>query len=294
MRNAIACCVIVALLLVICTCGCIETRTPSEDMTPMPTLRPTPPIVPLLPARTGPYGTVWYLVSMEKGNATGDILPGTVITAFFDGLHTVSGTSGCNEYTASYAGSQTSMVIGQPAATKKACDTPPGVMEQEDLYLATLPEAANYSVVTNVLTLTDSQGKTILTYTSVPRGTPVNPPLTGTTWYLESYVDGSGITWSPGRLTVVSMILADDGKAYGNTGCNDFIGQYQVTGNSIAITDIKKTTMECGIAGVMELQDTFVTYLPQMSTYSFSGGNLHLKDPKTGMSLIFDLKPNLP
>lgn len=293
MKNALAGLVIVALLLILCTCGCIETKTPSE-MTMEITLRPTPPTVPLLPARTGPYGTVWYLVSMEKGNATEDILPGTVITAFFDGLHTVSGTSGCNEYKASYGVSQTSMVIGQPGATKKVCDAPPGVMEQENLYLATIQESANYTVGTDLLTIRDSQGKTILTYSSIPRGPPVNPPLQGTTWYLESYVDSSGITWSPGRLTVVSMVLADDGKAYGNTGCNDFIGQYQVTGDSIAISDIKQTTMECGIAGVMELQDTFVTYLPQMSTYTVSGGNLRLTNPKTGMSLIFDRKPNLP
>jgi heat shock protein HslJ len=293
MRNAIAGLIIVALLLIICTCGCIETKTPSE-MTPEYTLRPTPPNVPLLPARTGPYGTVWYLISLDTGNATGDILPGTVITAFFDGLHTVSGTSGCNEYTASYAISQTSMGIGQPETTKKICDAPPGVMEQENLYLATLQKGAAYSVTNKSMTITDSQGKTILTYTSVPLGTPVNPPLLGTTWYLESYVDSSRITWSPGRLTVVSLVLADNGKAYGSTGCNDFIGEYRVTGDSIAISDIKKTTMECGIAGVMELQETFVTYLPQMSAYNISAGNLYLSDPKTGLSLIFDLKPNLP
>ena len=44
----------------------------------------------------------WYLVSLRDGNATVPVIPDTTITAFFDGQGTVSGSAGCNDYTASY------------------------------------------------------------------------------------------------------------------------------------------------------------------------------------------------
>lgn len=271
--------VVVALVLLLCTSGCARWLPSQPQVTPsVPREQSQPTLIPTLPPRFGPPGMTWYLVSLQEGNSSVRVLPDTTITAFFDGHGTVSGTAGCNQYTASCAGSQKNLTIGPPAFMKMHCGSPAGVMAQEALYLTRIQETRTYSL-DGTLNFMDDRGEVILTYTLIPTHAPVPAPLVGTTWHVNSFVDASGQSLSPRKLTDITLVFGSDGYLYGNGGCNNYFGPYQKTGeDSIAIGDLRTTRIYCGIAGVMELESAYLAILPEMTGYSISGDTLLLSD----------------
>jgi heat shock protein HslJ len=81
---------------------------------------------------------------------------------------TLAGTAGCNTYRATYDTDGAAITIGEPAATKKACTTPEGVMEQELAYLSALPLAASYTVEGDRLSLLTTEGTYVAIYERSP------------------------------------------------------------------------------------------------------------------------------
>ena len=104
--------------------------------------------------------TLWELVSYTEGGAKAhenlsiteqlqvtSVLPGSTITAVFDGVvGQVYGSSGCNQYTGGFAVDGTTLSITDLAVTLRNCNEPPGVMEQEQSYLATLEDAQSVAL----------------------------------------------------------------------------------------------------------------------------------------------------
>ncbi|NTW36710.1 MAG: META domain-containing protein, partial [Syntrophobacteraceae bacterium] len=180
-------------------------------------------------------GVTWYLVAFDKGGSSQSVLPGTGITAFFDPSGVMSGSAGCNQYTASYSGSLNGLSIGAPASTKMYCESPAGIMNQETLYLTTIQGASSYSISGNILTVNDSGGKAILTYSTVPPYEMTPAPLTGTMWYLNSFVDAKGNFWTPGKANPISLQFGTDGKVGGNAGCNTTLSNPTFTSHLFAL-----------------------------------------------------------
>ena len=81
---------------------------------------------------------------------------------------TLSGSAGCNSYTTSYTLDGGEIEIAPPAATKKACAAPEGVMEQEAAYVAELPSATHFSAEGGTLALLAGDGTYVASY--VPAG----------------------------------------------------------------------------------------------------------------------------
>lgn len=82
-------------------------------------------------------GITFQLVSFGPEGAEQSVLPGTEITAIF-GETEVSGSAGCNTYTASLTPVDDYFTVGPIAVTARACAEPAGIMEQEQAYLAAL------------------------------------------------------------------------------------------------------------------------------------------------------------
>jgi heat shock protein HslJ len=228
---------------------------------------------------------------MRAGAAGGNVLPGTEITAFFDGYGGVSGSAGCNRYTGSYSGTLNNLAIGTPATTKMNCPSPPGIMSQESLYLISLQGASRFRIERDILTILDSNGNTILVYSLVPPGQLTPLPLTGTTWFLNSFVDATGNFYSPGPSHSVSLQLASDNQLNGNAGCNNYFGSYTVGGNTISFDPLATTTRFCSDPGVMDLEATYLAVLPQMVLFQISGNELTLSDGTGKISIIYDSTP---
>jgi heat shock protein HslJ len=93
-----------------------------------------------------------------QGDAVSSPLPGTELTARFASDGTLTGSAGCNTYRTMFETDQGGIEIAPPAATKKACAAPEGVMEQEAAFLAALPTADHYRVDGGSLALLTPDG----------------------------------------------------------------------------------------------------------------------------------------
>jgi heat shock protein HslJ len=236
-------------------------------------------------------GVTWYLIAFNEGGSSLAVKPGTQITALFDAQGKVSGSAGCNQYTASYEATLNGLSIGAPATTKMACGEPAGIMTQETVYLQTIQGASGYSISGNTLTVTDSGGKALLTYSTVPPYEMTPASLTGTTWYLNSLVDAQGQIWSPVSGYPISLLFSAEGNVSGKSGCNSYSGSYTATGNSITISGFAVTMMYCGDPGVMDRETTYLSVLPQMKIYKITGNELMLSDGTGKITMLYDTNP---
>ena len=110
-----------------------------------------------------PVGS-WQVTGLLRGDASTSPLAGTELTARFDEDGALSGSAGCNRFIASYTSDKGTIEITSPSATRRACATPAGVMEQETAYLALLPTAVSYRVDGTVLELLNADGTRLVTY----------------------------------------------------------------------------------------------------------------------------------
>ncbi len=105
-------------------------------------------------------GQLWVLSSYQGR----DVLPSTEITATFaDGR--VSGSAGCNRYSASYTISGSQLLISSAGSTRKLCQIPEGRMAQERDYLEALRSTATYQIQGEQLLVFNEAGDRILTFT---------------------------------------------------------------------------------------------------------------------------------
>lgn len=72
----------------------------------------------------------------------------------------VAGNASCNRFFGPYTAAGAELTIGSIATTRMMC--PPALMEQEQRFLAVLPQVAGYRFVQGLLELTDGDGKILL------------------------------------------------------------------------------------------------------------------------------------
>lgn len=111
----------------------------------------------------------WEVTGFNNGaEAVISLVPGSEITAVFDGHLTLTGDSGVNSYRTTFttspgSGGSTEISIEPPAATLKA--GPPELMEQEQRYLRALESAATYTIQAGRLELRDDSDAIAVTLT---------------------------------------------------------------------------------------------------------------------------------
>jgi heat shock protein HslJ len=105
-------------------------------------------------------GTSWIVIGYNNGRGgVVSVIIDTEITAVFGEDGTLSGSAGCNNYTASYeADDDGNISIGPAATTRMMCSEPEGIMEQETEYLAALETAATYNIEGERLQLRTAEG----------------------------------------------------------------------------------------------------------------------------------------
>ena len=70
----------------------------------------------------------------------------------------LSGTGGCNPFTAAYKVEGGQITLGPAAATRKFCNEPEGIMDQEQQYFEALGRARTFSLTPEKLELRDENG----------------------------------------------------------------------------------------------------------------------------------------
>jgi heat shock protein HslJ len=110
--------------------------------------------------------TTWALTSYASETGQQAVLPDTTITATFDSGN-ITGSAGCNRYSASYQLSGDEIKVSSIASTLMYC-APDDVMTQETTYLLLLKTVTAYAISGNVLTLSGEAGSSQLIFHSAP------------------------------------------------------------------------------------------------------------------------------
>jgi heat shock protein HslJ len=106
----------------------------------------------------------WTLQSYADSNGTlVTVQPGTKITAVFGSDGNVSGSAGCNQYSAHYTVRDYAISISPPVSTKILCSSA-SVMHQESDYLNDLPGVTELRISESNLRLFDVSGKPVLVF----------------------------------------------------------------------------------------------------------------------------------
>jgi len=108
-------------------------------------------------------GTTWELKLGWDGNLWTPVIPLSSVTAQFEGDQ-MSGSGGCNSYSAPLKREGDQLTIGPVVGTEKACADPKGVMDQESAYFSQLSSVAGYTLAGGALALLDANGEAILLF----------------------------------------------------------------------------------------------------------------------------------
>ena len=99
-------------------------------------------------------------------------------------------------------------------------------------------------------------------------------PLSGTEWELVFYRKSSVIEGT----TITAHFKG--GQVRGFTGCNEYIGEYQIDGDQIIITELASNAQLCfEPAGVMDQEVLFLHYMHTARTFKIVDDQLQLVRP---------------
>lgn len=113
-------------------------------------------------------GTSWRVTGYNNGRqAVVSVLSGTTLTMAFSGDGKVSGSAGCNRFTAGYVAKGQKLTFGPAAATRMMCAAA-GVMEQEQQFLKALETVATARFESDRLELRTAAGALAMTLEREP------------------------------------------------------------------------------------------------------------------------------
>lgn len=188
----------------------------------------------------------WQLQAGTNQGKAVPIVAGSRITLNVEGTQ-VGGSAACNTYGGSIKLQGTSVAISALSMTEMACQE--NLMASEAAYLAALPRVTTATLSGNGLVLSGPDVE--LRYTSVA---PVaNAAVVGTTWILESLINGEAVSSTVGEAT---LELSDDGRITASTGCRDVTGSYTISDGKVQVTLDPYDTIGC--AAPLGDQDTHI------------------------------------
>jgi heat shock protein HslJ len=238
--------------------------------------------------RTPLTGALWALVSLGDITNPQQPVQGSNFAAQFIRIPgspsgVLNGTTGCNEYTTSFAASVDEIKINQPVSTKNTSCVP-GLTDQEQLYYLALNSATTYRISGNTLTIPYDNGKQALVFEGTQLEVAVRPPMTtldGTTWYLW-YINNTPV--APGTSIYAQFVINTDGASgtiNGSAGCNTYVATF---GNDMGVQTTLNATQNCNQpAGIMEQEGTYINMLSRGYGYWLTGDQLILN---TGQGVL--------
>jgi heat shock protein HslJ len=233
----------------------------------------------------------WDLVTYNNGNnGLGSVVGGSSISAVFTPGGLVTGSSGCNQYSAIYTLNGQTLGISQVSGSKSGCD--PNLTVQETQYQALLTRANSFVINGNQLTIFNALGDKILifnrgntTVTVAPSSTTVSTPKTIVgSWDLKSFSDGMGGTVPVLATAPVTARFANAGNLSGSSGCNQYVTSYTVTGLSISVSPVSTTKMACE-PDVMAQETAYLALLQKSGKFNLYGDSMTISD-SSGTTLL--------
>ena len=217
-------------------------------------------------------GGTWVMTMVNNGKqAVVSALPDVEVTAIFGADGQLSGSGGCNTYSAPYTVDGNRIKIGMAITTLMACEQP--IMDQEAQYLAAIRTAAVYKIEGSQLELRNATGSLLASYTLQPGGASA---LVGPTWVMTMVNNGKQAVVGALADTEVTAVFGADGQLSGSAGCNTYNAPYTVDGDKIRIGLAISTMMACP-QPIMDQEAQYLAALRQAATYTIQGTRLELR-----------------
>jgi heat shock protein HslJ len=154
--------------------------------------------------------------------------------------------------------------------TQMAC-TDPATTAQETAITTGLPKVTDSTLSGTTLTMQDSSGDALFTWTRGPSGIEGTYTVTGIN-------NGNQAVVSTEATSKASITFGPDGVVSGNTGCNSFSGSYTLDGSSLEINgDVAATMMACEDAS-QQVETQFLTALSEVASWERTGQTVTLRD----------------
>jgi heat shock protein HslJ len=212
-----------------------------------------------------------------------DLVAGTSVALTFEGER-LSTNAGCNTASGAYRIADSVLQIGgEWASTLKGCAPE---LEAQDQWLAEfLDDAPSVALDGDVLTLTGADGGEVVI--TLEAGGADAAALIGTTWMLNSVLDGSSASSVPAGVDPPTMTIGEDGMAELFTGCNRGSSAVGTTtterGELLTFSPVRLTKMACE-AGAAELEGVVLAVLESQPAFEIVGDKLTLTAPdETGL-----------
>jgi heat shock protein HslJ len=242
-------------------------------------------------------GTLWTLISVGTEDSPMAPMEGSQFTAVFDRIAgvpsgIVSGSTGCNDYNATYAANLTEIKVNLPVRTNNDCPNPDMQLEAEQQFFLGLNSATSYRILGNILQIPYGEPAQVLTFEATPL--PVETvdaldltPLANTFWFLSAIGDTPVLA---GTQVTGQFDINDDGITGvmgGTAGCNNYNAP---VGANFAIGEIATTAKLCEQA-IMDQEATYLSWLRSAQGFSRVGDQLLI--PTANGVLTFNSTPIL-
>jgi len=215
-------------------------------------------------------GTSWTLASAAVAGRQVPAVGSAALTFETDGK-SMSGSTGCNQFSGTYLQSGSNLTIKLGPMTRAAC-ADQAATTQETAIVAGLANVASFSIGSPKLVLKDNSGQTLLTYQ------PAVASLAGTSWTGSGVNNGNGGVEASALTETITAKFATDGTLSGFAGCNDYHATYEVSGtDKLSVSAISSTQKACP-DDATTLESNYLAALKQVATYGIKGDILTLRD----------------
>lgn len=212
-------------------------------------------------ANGGLANTSWTVRSISGAQTVGAARP--TMTFAPDG--TLSGSTGCNQYSARFRTEGSAITIVQTSSTAVGCPGDRG--PQEAAFLNALQGATSWRQTEDGDLVLEGLSE-ILAGPGVAEGPPDEPPagapltdLAGTSWTLKDL----GGTADFAHL-VPTVVFGADGTISGFAGCNQFNAPYAISGSDLTLGSLATTKMACARPGSV-VESTYLEALLGVKTW---------------------------
>ncbi|RPI37363.1 MAG: META domain-containing protein [Methanoregulaceae archaeon] len=153
------------VILAVLVSGC--TSQPAQlPASPAATAAPTAAATPAVAVPSSLTSTTWKLAWFDDTRGVWTkVTEGSTIMATFMNEGRITGSGGCNGYSADFQlGNESRIFIRRPVVPDHSCQTPTGVMSQESAYFTQLQAAETYSITNDQLLILNKENKKILQF----------------------------------------------------------------------------------------------------------------------------------
>jgi heat shock protein HslJ len=210
-------------------------------------------------------GTNWVLTGIEAPRVRVGDVP---VSAIFGADNQVSGVNACNSYGAPYTATGTRIRIDTDAMSSTLVACPPAQNRVARAYAARLTSVRRFAIKGTVLTLTDGDRRTLLTYRAAGAEALVG------SWTVTGYYTGTAIQSPVTGSTLTADFTAK--QVSGNSGCNTYSGGYTTSGDTIDIGPLASTLRACANAAVGTQEQQYLAALELAKTFRVTGTRLEL------------------